>query len=123
MTEKQRKQIVLLETFIDDILRHKLPGGFGVYIPKEVDSAMSSEEAFLLYESKGVRPIEVDNPIRYCQLVEAQRSMAMMEKMWREDIEDGILFINELKERDDRFVSDEQYELFCKWVDKTFKKI
>ena len=127
ITKKQKRKLLLLDYFIPEHLRGgKLETmGNNTEKVKESENGQNSEEAFMDYQSKGIIPKEVDNLHRFNQLKYSQMRMAMMEKMWREMIEEEVTFIWELKDKEEmnEFVSEEQYQEFCKWIDKTYKTI
>lgn len=124
MTNKQKSRLLLLEWFIPSALKsgnmHTMGDNTGDVV--ESPDGVDPDEAFMDYQSSGLKPDAVTDLNRFNQLKHAQRHMSMMEKMWREDL-GKIITVAELKERDDSFSSDEQYEEFCKWVDKTFGNV
>lgn len=119
MTKKQKEKLLLLEYFIPLAVSSKSGSIGDTSNILESSGGIDSDEAFMQYQSNGIKPTVVKDLLRFKQLKSAQATMAMSEKMWREDM-GKYISLAELKERDGSFKSDEQYKVFVKWVDKIF---
>jgi hypothetical protein len=117
LSNKQKKAIELIEEFIPKILRN--PNRLTHYYCPELNipiGGKSAVEAFFDYTDRGIFPKQVQDPIRFAQLLYGHRWMATHEKMYRECFLEGNLFLEDFKNESQifkNFVGRIREKTFC----------